>query len=81
MEAQATVQPVAVAYGPKACAQAVMAFAPRERFLGNFFRVLGEPARTVRVGFLEPIPPEQFDGRRGIADMAQARVGAAMTAG
>ncbi|WP_297829839.1 lysophospholipid acyltransferase family protein [Thermomonas sp.] len=80
VEAQATVQPVAVAYGPKASAQAVMAFAPRERFLGNFFRVLGEPARTVRVGFLEPIPPEQFDGRRGIADMAQARVSAAMTA-
>lgn len=81
VEADAPVQPVAVVYGAKASAQTIMAFKPRERFLGNFFRVLAEPARSVRVCFLEPVLPGQFDGRRGMAETAQARVIAAMTAG
>lgn len=81
VEANVPVQPVAVSYGPQANAQTVMAFAPREKFLGNFFRVLGEPSRPVRVCFLEPILPGEHDGRRGIAETAQERVVAAMTAG
>ena len=80
VEAAAPVQPVALCYGPRASAQTVMAFAPRERFLGNFVRVLGEPARPVWVHVLEPILPDHFNGRRGIAETAQARVAAAMAA-
>lgn len=78
VEAQAPVQPVALCYGAHAEAQTVVAFAPGESFLGNFLRLLGEPARTVRVCFTAPIDPRQYDGRRAIADTARQQVLRAM---
>lgn len=80
VQAHAPVQPVALCYGVRSQAQHVIAFAPRESFLGNLLRLLGEPARPVRVCFLPPILPAGFNGRRGIAQVAQAGVAAAMAA-
>ncbi len=78
IEADAPVQPVALCYGERCEAQAVIAFAPGENFLVNFFRLLGEPARPARVCFLEPILHADLEGRRGIAHLARVRVVAAM---
>ena len=78
VEAGAPVQPVALRYGTAGEAQTVVAFRPRERFLGNFLRLLGEPAREGEVVFLEPIHAGTLEGRRRIADTARARIAAAL---
>jgi 1-acyl-sn-glycerol-3-phosphate acyltransferase len=80
VEARVPVQPVALVYGERACAQHVVAFARRESFVGNFVRLLGEPARTATVHFLEPIQPGDADGRRRLADLARERIVAALAA-
>jgi 1-acyl-sn-glycerol-3-phosphate acyltransferase len=67
VEAGVPVQPVALRYGEHGNAQKVVAFAPGEHFLGNFLRLLGEPARIAEVHFLEPIGPGDTEGRRRIA--------------
>lgn len=79
VEAHAPVQPVALCYGEHCSAQTVVAFRGREGFLGNFLRLLGEPARVADVRFLEPIPPGSEEGRRRIAELARERIVAAMT--
>ena len=76
--ADASVQPVALCYGDGCQAQAVVAFAPGESFVGNFFRLLGEPPRPVKVHFLEPILHAEHAGRRALAHTARERVQAAM---
>lgn len=78
VEAGAPVQPVALCYGEHCAAQTVVAFRGGEGFLGNFLRLLGEPARLAEVRFLEPIPPGSEDGRRRIAELARERIVAAM---
>lgn len=78
VEAGAQIQPVALRYGEKGSAQRVVAFAPGERFVGNFLRLLGEPPRVAEIHFLEPILPTQIEGRRRIADTARARILEAM---
>jgi 1-acyl-sn-glycerol-3-phosphate acyltransferase len=80
VEADAPVQPVALCYGEGCEAQPVVAFARGESFMANFFRLLGEPGRPVRVCFLEPILHAEQAGRRGIAQAARERVEAAMAA-
>ena len=78
VDADAAVQPVALCYGARCEAQSIVAFAPREHFMGNFVRLLGEPSRPVRVCFLEPILHAEQAGRRGIAQTARERVLEAM---
>jgi 1-acyl-sn-glycerol-3-phosphate acyltransferase len=78
VEAHATVQPVALCYGEHCAAQTIVAFRGREGFLGNFLRLLGEPARLAEVRFLEPIPAGSEEGRRRIAELARERIVAAM---
>ncbi|HVR81542.1 MAG TPA: lysophospholipid acyltransferase family protein [Luteimonas sp.] len=78
VEAGAPVQPVALRYGVRGGAQTTVAFQPGENFVGNFFRLLGEPARLAEVHFLEPIAPGAAEGRRGIAELARERIVAAM---
>jgi 1-acyl-sn-glycerol-3-phosphate acyltransferase len=78
VEAGVPVQPVALRYGERGVAQTVVAFAPRESFMANFLRLLGEPARLAEVHFLEPILPGAEDGRRRIAELARQRIIAAM---
>ena len=80
VDADAPVQPVALCYGTGCEAQPIVAFAPRESFMANFVRLLGEPARPARVCFLEPILHTEQAGRRGIATLARARIERAMAA-
>ena len=78
VEAGAVIQPVALRYGEHGSAQTVVAFAHRERFVGNFLRLLGEAPRLAEIHFLEPILPEQVEGRRRIAETARSRIVEAM---
>ena len=80
VDADAPVQPVALCFGARCEAQHVVAFAPRESFMGNLVRLLGEPPRPVTVSFLEPILHSEQEGRRGIATLARARIERAMAA-
>ena len=78
VEAGVPVQPVALRYGESGAAQRTVAFARGESFLGNFLRLLGEPARIAEVHFLAPIGPGDTEGRRRIAELARARIIEAM---
>jgi 1-acyl-sn-glycerol-3-phosphate acyltransferase len=78
VEAGVPVQPVALRYGVRGQAQARVAFRQGEGFLGNFLRLLGEPARLAEARFLEPIAPGTTEGRRRIAELARERIVAAM---
>ena len=78
VEAGAPVQPVALRYGANGQAQTRVAFQPAESFVGNFLRLLGEPARIAEVRFLAPIAPGDAQGRRRIAELARERIVAAM---
>ncbi len=80
VEAGVPVQPVALCYGAGASAQHVVAFGPEENFVVNFIRLLGEPSRRAMVCFLEPILPNELEGRRQMAEVARERIVAAMTA-
>jgi len=80
VEAGVPVQPVALLYGEGGSAQRLVAFAKGESFLGNFLRLLGEPARVAEVHFLAPIAPDELEGRRRIAELARARIIGAMAA-
>lgn len=70
-------QPVALKYGARGSAQTTVAFQPRENFLQNLWRLLGEPARAVEVHFLEPVTVDA-DGRRRMAALSRERIVAAM---
>lgn len=71
-------QPVALKYGVRGSAQTIVAFAPKEGFLGNFLRLLGEPGRIAEVHFLEPIAAAE-DGRRRMAETCRERIIEAMS--
>ena len=75
--AQVPAQPVALKYGVGGRAQTTVAFRPRENFLQNFWRLLGEPARPVEVHFLDPVVADE-DGRRRMAALARERIQSAM---
>ncbi len=75
--AQVPVQPVALRYGEGASGQAAVAFGPRENFLRNFLRLLGDPPRRAEVHFLEILTPGE-EGRRKLAEAARERILAAM---
>lgn len=78
VEADVAVQPVALCYGTRGDAQTVVAFRKREGFAQNFWRLLGEPARTVDVVYLTPILPGEAEGRRRIAELARERIDGAL---
>lgn len=70
-------QPVALKYGARGDAQTIVAFGPRENFMQNFVRLLGEPGRVAEVHFLEPVAASE-DGRRRMAETCRERIIAAM---
>ena len=74
VEANVPVQPVALRYGEAGSAQTRVAFQPRENFLQNFLRLLGDPPCVADVVFLEPIMPGDAEGRRRIAETARERI-------
>ncbi|MCC4601771.1 lysophospholipid acyltransferase family protein [Xanthomonas melonis] len=78
VEAGVPVQPVALRYGVRGDAQAVVAFGERESFFANIVRLLGEPPRLAEVHFLEPIGAFDIEGRRRLADTSRQRIIAAM---
>lgn len=78
VEANVPVQPVALRYGPRGRAQPVVAFGSKESFFANFLRLLGEPARTADICFLEPIRAMDVEGRRRIAELSRERIVTAM---
>ena len=78
VESGAPVQPVALRYGVLGDAQTRVAFQPGEHFVGNFVRLLGEPARRAEVHFLDPVLAGDAEGRRGIAELARERIIQAM---
>ncbi|MFL8002421.1 lysophospholipid acyltransferase family protein [Xanthomonas vasicola] len=78
VEAGVPVQPVALRYGVRGSAQAVVAFGERESFFANIVRLLGEPSRLAEVHFLEPIRALDIEGRRRLADISRQRIIAAM---
>ena len=78
VEAPAPVQPVAIQYGTNGHSQTRIAFHRGESFGGNLWRLLGEPACDVEVKYLQPIQPEEFEGRSRIADTARARIQTAL---
>ena len=79
--ADAPVQPVALCYGRGCEAQSIVAYGQRESFMANLMRLLGEPSRPARVCFLPPILHAEHEGRRGIAQLARARIDEAMQDG
>jgi 1-acyl-sn-glycerol-3-phosphate acyltransferase len=79
VDADVPVQPVALRYGERGNAQAIVAFAPGETFVHNFLRLLGGPGRIAEVHFLEPLAPVA-GGRRGMAELARARITEALSA-
>jgi len=70
-------KPVALKYGLRGDAQTTVAFAPKESFLANFLRLLGDPPRVAEVHFLEPIAVAE-DGRRRMAETCRERIAEAM---
>ena len=77
VDADVPVQPVALRYGTHGNAQTIIAFAKGESFMHNFFRLLGGPGRMAEVHFLEPVAP-LAGGRRGMSDLARARIAEAL---
>lgn len=77
VEVGAPVQPVALRFGEGGNAQARVAFAAGETFTRNFFRLLGDPGCVAEVHFLEPLMAQE-GGRRAMAELARARIIAAM---
>lgn len=78
VDADVPVQPVALRYGDGGNAQTIIAFAPGEPFVHNFLRLLGGPGRVAEVHFLEPFAAVA-GGRRGMAELARARIAEALT--
>lgn len=78
VESGAPVQPVALRYGREGDAQTRVAFGPRENFASNLLRLLGEAGGDAEVHFLDPIAITDSEGRRRIAEVARARIVAAM---
>ena len=75
--AEVPAQPVALKYGLRGSAQTTVAFGPKESFLANFLRLLGDRARIAEVHFLEPIAVAE-DGRRRMAETCRERIAEAM---
>jgi 1-acyl-sn-glycerol-3-phosphate acyltransferase len=77
IDAGVPAQPVALRFSRDGSYDTTIAFRPRENFLQNFLRVLGEPVTRAEVIFCEPVPT-LGEGRRRIAETARARIVAAL---
>jgi 1-acyl-sn-glycerol-3-phosphate acyltransferase len=70
IEAECPVQPVAIRFVRDGKSITSLAFAEGESFLGNFWRVLGDPPSIAEVHYLPPIVPAG-QGRREIINQAR----------
>jgi len=73
LDAQVPAQPVALRFTRGGVLNASVAFRPRESFMGNFLRVLGEPPTHAEVIFLEPVAPDPA-GRRRMAEACRNQI-------
>lgn len=80
VDAACPVQPVMIRYVRNGTLDEGMTFGQNEHFLLNFLRLLGRPACTCELHFLEPISAVEKP-RRELASAAQAAVSAAYEAG
>jgi lyso-ornithine lipid O-acyltransferase len=77
IDAQVPAQPVALRFVRNGVTVTDVAFQGNERFVGNFFRVLGGPSTRADVMFLEPLPVVS-EGRKKLAETARASIIAAL---
>ncbi len=77
VDANVSVQPVALCYGDNGKMDMSIPFAAKESFFGNFLRLLGGPAMQAEVHFLEPLQVGEA-GRRAAAGIARSRIAAAL---
>ncbi len=73
--AGAPIQPVAIRFERAGRYHHALPFGPREPFLINFLRILGEPPAEVHIHFLEPIQSAGM-GRRDIAQRSREAIAA-----
>lgn len=80
LDAGVPVQPVALRYTRGGQRWLDVAFRPKESFVANVFRLMGQPRCDVEVCFLDPVPPNAA-GRRHMADEARAAIARALDTG
>ncbi len=77
LDAEVTVQPVALRFVQDGRRQVDAGFREQESFMGNFLRLLGGPAMDAEVHFLQPVPSTP-EARRRMAELARERIGHAL---
>ncbi|WP_049623439.1 lysophospholipid acyltransferase family protein [Frateuria defendens] len=77
LDAGVPVQPVALRFTRGGRRNVDAGFRAHESFMANFLRLLGEAPMDAEVHFLEPVPLSP-DARRRMADLARARIAAAL---
>lgn len=80
LDAETPVQPVALRYVRGGERWLDVAFRPRESFVANIIRLMGEPACDAEVHFLPAVPPNEA-GRRRMAEQARAQIAEALDGG
>lgn len=79
LDADAPIQPVALRYSRNGINQPQIAFAPGENFMGNVWRLLGDPPLQAEVHFLAPLQ-DRDAGRKQLAQDARAQIAGALDA-
>jgi lyso-ornithine lipid O-acyltransferase len=77
LDAGVPVQPVALRFVRDGRRVIDVGFRDGENFMGNLWRMLGEPPLEAEVHFLAPVPAMP-DARRRMAELARERIGAAL---
>jgi lyso-ornithine lipid O-acyltransferase len=77
LDAGVPVQPVALRFVRDGRRVIDVGFRDGENFMGNLWRMLGEPPLDAEVHFLAPVPAMP-DARRRMAELARERIGAAL---
>ncbi|NII10632.1 lysophospholipid acyltransferase family protein [Oleiagrimonas sp. C23AA] len=77
IDAESPIQPVALRYARGGKRWLDVAFRPRESFLSNVIRLMGEPTLDAEVHFLKPVPVHP-DGRKRMAEQARAQIAQAL---
>jgi 1-acyl-sn-glycerol-3-phosphate acyltransferase len=73
-DANVPAQPVALRYVRGNAAAKAVAFRGKEAFFPNFLRLLGEPATTAEVHFLDPVPLATEGGRKRMAEASRRAI-------
>ena len=77
LDADVTVQPVALRFARKGRRLINAGFREHESFFSNIVRLLGEAPMDAEIHFLAPVPPTP-DARRRMAELSRERIAAAL---